>query len=85
MNYLIPQVKYEREFCCPDCGLIFFNITDLINDTECPECGNSTRKRGLYVCDSAGYIYAYYGIVNDLRSRGKDIHYAENHPLYKKI
>ncbi|MGN2336502.1 hypothetical protein ACTFIN_00035 [Clostridium cagae] len=75
--------KYKREYCCPSCGLIFFAETTVANGTVCPECENSNRTDGLYACDSFGYAYAYKNIVNYLKERGKKIHYAKDHPLYK--
>lgn len=76
--------KYTREYCCPECGLIFFAETTVANGTICPECNNDRTKRGLFACDSMGFVYEYDEIVVDLKERGKKIHYAKDHPLYKE-
>lgn len=78
------QIKYQREFCCSNCGLIWFSETEIANATVCPECGSSNQKDGgIYACDSMGYVYAYVGIVEKLKEEGKTIHYDKKHPLYK--
>ncbi|HCL4480177.1 hypothetical protein N493_20175 (plasmid) [Clostridium botulinum B2 433] len=76
--------KYKREYCCPRCGLIWFDTTTTANTTVCKECGNSNKEDGLYACDSMGYAYAYGSIEVDLKERGKEIHYDKEHPYYDK-
>lgn len=76
--------KYKREYCCSECGLIFFAETTVANETICPECNNDRTKKGLYACDCFGYVYAYGEIVKELEESGKSLHYAKDHPLYKE-
>ncbi len=60
--------KYKREFCCCECGLIWFAETTTVNKTICPECKSTYRELGgVYACDSMGYIYAYDDIAKGLR------------------
>lgn len=70
----------KREYCCPRCGLIWFDITSTVNSTSCKECGNT----GLYACDTMGYVYAYPVIEQDLKERGKEVHFDKEHPYYGK-
>ncbi|MDU2290796.1 MAG: hypothetical protein E7D69_11985 [Clostridium celatum] len=76
--------KYKREYCCDECGLIWFAETITSNSTVCPECGNSNRKGLIYACDSMAYAYAYNSIVEILREKGKEIHFHEEHPKHQK-
>lgn len=78
--------KYKREYCCSECGLIWFAETTISNETTCPECGNSNGKgRGvIYACDSMGFVYAIDDIAINLEKEGKDIHYAKDHPLFNR-
>lgn len=75
--------EYKREFCCDECGLIWFDTVELANQAVCPECGNSNRNGFVYACDTFGFAYAYDSIVDMLKENGKKIHYAVDHPLYK--
>ena len=74
--------KYKREYCCDECGLIWFAETTTSNSTVCPECGNSNRKGLIYACDSMSYAYAYNSIVDMLNEKGKKIHFHEEHPKH---
>lgn len=76
--------KYKREYCCNECGLIWFDETTTANTTTCPECGNSNRNGLIYACDSMGFVYAYNSIVNRLKEKDKRVHYAKDHPYYNK-
>lgn len=77
--------KYKREFCCENCGLIWFAETTTANSTTCPECGSNNRENGgIYACDSMGYAYAYTSIVAYLEKRGKKVHYHKEHPKHQK-
>lgn len=76
--------KYKREYCCDECGLIWFAETTTSNSTVCPECGNSNRKGLIYACDSMAYAYAYNSIVDMLKEKGKEIHFHEGHPKHQK-
>lgn len=71
----------RREFCCSECGLIWFDKENIPRADNCPECDTS---QGIYACDTFGYAYASEGIVNRLREYGKIIHYAKDHPYYGK-
>lgn len=74
-----------REFCCHNCGLIWFDNEPIANKIECPECNNTMNKKGLSACDTFGYCYAYDGIVKGLIKNNAKIHYAKEHPYYNKI
>lgn len=76
--------KYKREYCCDECGLIWFAETTTSNSTVCPECGNSNRKGLIYACDSMAYAYAYNSIVDMLKEKGKEIHFHKEHPKHQK-
>ena len=78
------NTSYKREYCCDECGLIWFAETTTSNTTICPECGNSNRDRLIYACDSMAYAYAYNSIVDMLNEKGKKIHFHEEHPKHQK-
>lgn len=75
------NLKYKREYCCCECGLIWFAETTTVNTTSCPECKS---KGEVYACDSMGYAYAHGSILRSLKERGKEIHYHKDHPYYKR-
>ena len=68
--------KRKREFCCVECGLIWFDIMSFEKIITCPECNSNN----LYTCDTVDYIYR--NIKSELRRKNKQLHYAENHPYY---
>lgn len=72
--------KYKREYCCPECGLIWIEEISFANRITCPKCNSEL----VYACDTMGYAYAYNSIVDKLKKEGKVIHYAKDHPYYKK-
>ncbi|GAA0825349.1 hypothetical protein [Clostridium tertium] len=84
LNTDIELPKYKREFCCDECGLIWFAETTTANETICPECGNSNRNGFIYACDSMAYAYAYVSIVNSLKEKGKAIHFHKEHTNHQK-
>ena len=84
LNWEIELPKYTREYCCNDCGLIWFAETTTSNTTICPECGNSNRDGLIYACDSMAYAYAYHSIVDALKEKGKSIHFHKEHPKHQK-
>lgn len=71
----------RREFCCSECGLIWFGEENISRVDECPECN---ANQGIYACDTFGYAYASESIVNNLKERGKSIHYAKEHPWFDR-
>lgn len=78
-------MAYQREYCCSNCGLIWFEDYDIAHIVECPECHHSTKTTGdIYACDTMGYAYAAKAIEEYLKARNKAIHYAKGHPYYKK-
>ena len=66
------EFKYKREYCCPECGLIWISESNI-----CPECGNSLN----YAVDTYRFYYAEQNIKEYLKSKNKSIHYAEDHPI----
>lgn len=77
----------KREYCCTNCGLIWFDEKMSLNENVvCPECNNNGQKHDLSIfpCDTTGWFYASEGAKESLKSRGKKIHYAENHPWFGK-
>ena len=42
----------KREFCCAECGLIWFDIMSFEKIITCPECNSNN----LYACDTFDYI-----------------------------
>lgn len=70
----------RREFCCSKCGLIWFGEENVLRADKCPECNTN---EDIYACDTFGYAYASEGIVKSLKERGKNIHYAKDHPYFK--
>lgn len=77
--------KYKREFCCSNCGLVWFGETTVANSVTCPECENDGKEgRGIYACDSNAFIYGYFNILRKLTNEGKNVHYAKDHPNYGK-
>lgn len=78
----------EREYCCVNCGLIWFGEKVLVNEKGCPECGNDGNKyghdKGLFACDTLAWFYASKGAVNMLKERGKKIRYHKEHPWHMK-
>ena len=81
-------MAYKREYCCANCGLIWFKENALgykTHITECPECNHNNRTTGdIYAVDTMGYFYAAKAIEEDLRNRNKAIHYDKEHPYYEK-
>ena len=53
----------KREFCCAECGLIWFDIMSFEKIITCPECNNNN----LYACDTFDYIYR--NIKSELRKK----------------
>lgn len=77
--------EYKREYCCANCGLIWFEKYEVGKKVECPECHHNNRTTGdIYAVDTMGYLYAAKAIEMDLKARGKKIHYAEDHPYFGK-
>lgn len=77
--------KYKREFCCCECGHIWFAETTTVNTTICPNCNSTDRELGgVYACDSMAYAYAYDDIRMSLKERGLSFNYAKDHPYYYK-
>ena len=74
-------ISTKREFCCSVCGLIWFAEADILMARECPECG---ENHYIYACDTFGYSYASKEIKASLKARGRDIHYAKDHPYHGK-
>lgn len=78
-------MAYKREYCCSNCGLIWFQEYQWGQSVECPECHCDNWESGhIYACDTTGYMYAAKAIEMDLKERNKGIHYAEGHPYYTK-
>lgn len=75
---------YKREFCCTECGLIWFAETTIANAITCPECGNNNRKGLIYACDTMGFAYASEQIKNELKQKGKSIHHNKEHTKHQK-
>ena len=77
---------YQREYCCANCGLIWFEECNPLDShiTECPECHRSRKTGDIYAVDTMGYAYAAKAIEEGLKIRGKAIHYAKDHPYYNK-
>ena len=73
--------KYKREYICLDCGLIWIDETDCFTSKICPGC----HSHRVSPCDTAIFAYSYISIKEELAKRGKNIHYAKNHPLYKDV
>lgn len=85
LNADIELPKYKREYCCCECGLIWFAETTTVNTTICPECKSADKKMGgIYACDSMAYAYAFGDIKKSLSERKKEIHYHKDHPKYQK-
>ena len=79
------KMGYKREYCCSNCGLIWFQDYQPGGTIECPECNKNNRTdRGIYACDTMGYAYATKAIEMDLKESNKEIHYAKDHPYYDK-
>lgn len=77
--------KYKREYCCCECGLIWFDETTTVNTTSCPECKSTDKELGgVYACDSMAYAYAYDSINKSLAERKRKIHYHKDHPKHQK-
>lgn len=72
----------RREFCCSNCGLIWFGGENVTREKVCPECKTSSPT-DIYACDTFGYAYASEGIQTSLEAQGKQIHYAEDHPFLR--
>jgi hypothetical protein len=75
-----------REYCCTECGLIWFDNKPITSAVECPECKNTrgNLSKGIYACDTTGWAYMAENAVNDLKARGKKIHYHKEHPWHGK-
>lgn len=77
--------EYKREYCCSNCGLIWFDGYRTPGIVECPECQSSNKNDGgIYACDTMGYFYSSKAIEMGLKERGKVIHYAQGHPYFSK-
>lgn len=76
----------NREFCCTNCGMIWFDTNMNASQVTCPECGkkNSQLLFCIYPCDSMGWFYASENAVKELHKRGKKIHYHKDHPWHGK-
>ena len=71
----------RREFCCSNCGLIWFGEEGAYRAENCPECNS---ENGIYACDTFGYAYAIECIIKNLKDRGSAIHYAQDHSFFGK-
>ena len=78
-------MAYKREYCCANCGLIWFEEYSIVHIAECPECHHNNKTTGdIYAVDTMGYAYAAKAIEMGLKERGKEIHYSKDHPYYNK-
>ena len=77
--------KFKKEYCCSNCGLIWFEETVIGSQISCPECKNNNEDSFVYDCSSMNYAYAYDAILENLKLKGKKIHYHKDHiELQKK-
>lgn len=86
-NMVKEKINLKREYCCVNCGLIWFDEKTSINlGIICPECNNDGQRHDLsiFACDTTGWFYASEGAVASLKLRNKKIHYSKDHPWYGK-
>lgn len=76
--------KYSKEYCCAQCGLIWFAEKTVGEHISCPECNESEASGFLYDCNSMSYAYAYDNICKNLKSRNKEIHFHKDHEQKQK-
>lgn len=82
MEFKLP--KFKREYCCSNCGLIWFSETVPGQSIICPECKDNHEESIVYDCSSTTYAYHHEIIEENLKLRGKKIHYHKDHAKLQK-
>lgn len=73
------MLQNRREFCCPECGLIWFDSIGVMNAHKCPECQNTK-----YICPCDSFVFEHVKRTLIEEYGYAIIHYAEGHPCHVK-